>query len=89
MKVPAWRGWRNTRLKCLCGGYWFPHRKGGGACDHSPRASYYLALRSGAMLSEAMATLSADQLERMFPLPAQSKGMTHGVGLSDQEDAGT
>lgn len=69
-KVPAWNGWRNTRMKGLCGGYWFPHRKGGGACDHSPRASYYIALRSGATLSEAMATLSAEQLERMFPLAA-------------------
>ena len=69
-KVPAWNRWRNTRMKCLCGGYWFPHRKGGGACDHSPRASYYIALRSGATLSEAMATLSAEQLERMFPLAA-------------------
>lgn len=72
MKAPAWRGWRNTRLRCNCGGYWFPHRKGGGACDHSPRAAFYIALRSGALLSEAMATLSADQLERMFPLPGAS-----------------
>lgn len=60
---------RGKRPKpCWCGGYWFPHRKGGGACEHSPRADYYLALRYGATMAEAMLELSINQLERMFPI---------------------
>lgn len=59
---------RHQRQKCNCGGYWFPHRKGGGACDHSPRADFYRALRNGATLSEAQLLLSVNQLEVMFPL---------------------
>lgn len=61
-----WR--RNLALKCQCGGYHFPHRKGSGACVHSPRAAYYVALRCGATVAEAQQELSAEQLERMFPL---------------------
>lgn len=57
---------------CWCGGYWFPHRKGGGACEHSPRADYYIALRYGASVAEAMLMLSAAQIERMFPLKIES-----------------
>lgn len=30
---------------CWCGGYWFPHRKGGGACDHSKTRDIHLAIR--------------------------------------------
>ena len=60
--------WRNTRLRCDCGGYGFPHRRQGGACDHSPRRNFYLALRHGAPLHEAQAELSAADLERMFPI---------------------
>lgn len=60
---------RHQREKCQCGGYWFPHRKGGGACDHSSRADYYRALRAGLPLSECQQLLSAADLERMFPLP--------------------
>jgi hypothetical protein len=37
---------RNRRLKCECGGYWFPHRRGGGACDHSATRDIHLASRS-------------------------------------------
>lgn len=59
---------RHQREKCGCGGYHFPHRRTGGACDHSPRAAYYIALRHGATQAEAMELLSADQLERMFPI---------------------
>jgi hypothetical protein len=55
--------WRNTRLRCDCGGYWFPHRRTGGACHHGPRSEYYLALRAGWPKNEAEALLSADQLE--------------------------
>jgi hypothetical protein len=56
---------RNQRLKCQCGGYWFPHRKGGGACDFGPRADYYRALRQGLSKAEAESFLSAAQLEKM------------------------
>lgn len=38
---------RNQRLKCECGGYWFPHRRGGGACDYSKTRDIHLALRTG------------------------------------------
>jgi hypothetical protein len=38
---------RNQRLKCTCSGYWFPHRKGGGACDHSKTRDIHLAIRYG------------------------------------------
>lgn len=60
--------WRNTRLRCDCGGYHFPHRRTGGACIHGPRSDFYHALRAGLSLSEAMLELSVAQLERMFPL---------------------
>lgn len=38
---------RNHRLKCLCLGYHFPHRRSGGACDHSRTRDFHLALRQG------------------------------------------
>lgn len=38
---------RNRRLKCGCGGYHFPHRRGGGACFHSPTCNYHRAKRDG------------------------------------------
>lgn len=66
-KVPSNHAWRNTRLRCDCGGYAFPHRRRGGACEHSPRRDYYLALRCGLSESEAAQTLWAYQLERMQP----------------------
>lgn len=58
---------RNRKLKCTCGGYHFPHRRGGGACLEGPRAEYYERLRQGESKSEAMLCLTVDQLERMFP----------------------
>lgn len=70
MQVPPPMTWRATRLKCECGGYHFPHRKGGGACIHSPRSAYYTALRNGASDSEAQAELWCDKLELMIPEPA-------------------
>jgi hypothetical protein len=27
--------WRKRPKPCHCGGYWFPHRKGSGACEHN------------------------------------------------------
>lgn len=62
---------RNTRLRCDCMAYWFPHRKGGGACDHSTRRLFYALIREGVPESEAMADLSAADLDRMYPLPPQ------------------
>ncbi len=59
---------RHQRQKCGCGGYWFPHRKGGGACEHSPTRDYHQALRAGLPQNEAMQLLTADQLDRLFPL---------------------
>lgn len=58
----------NTRYRCDCSGYWFPHRRTGGACIYGPRSDYYHALRQGLDQAEAMALLSVNQLERMFPL---------------------
>jgi hypothetical protein len=63
-----WRIRRNKRLKCSCLGYHFPHRITGGACEHGARRDYYITLRDGGTRAEAMAALSAIQLERMFPL---------------------
>ncbi len=40
-----WR--RNQRLKCECGGYHFPHRRGGGACAHSKTCRLHWAIRGG------------------------------------------
>lgn len=59
---------KRGRLVCCCSGYHFPHRLNGGACWHGPRSDYYMALRQGLSEDEARALLSADQLERMFPL---------------------
>lgn len=60
--------WQRPR-PCWCSGYWFPHRKGGGACFSSPRSEYYMAIRQGATWAEALELLSVNQLERMFPIP--------------------
>ena len=56
------------RLVCWCSMYWFPHRKGGGACEHSSRAHYYAATRAGLPEAECMEFLSAADLRRMFPM---------------------
>ena len=37
---------KRGRQVCACGGYHFPHRKGGGACDHSKTRDLHLARRS-------------------------------------------
>ena len=34
-------------MKCLCMGYHFPHRRAGGACDHSKTREFHLAVRQG------------------------------------------
>lgn len=63
------RYWKkHQEQKCQCGGYHFPHRKGGGACVHSTRADYYAALRAGLPLDECMALLSAADLARLYPI---------------------
>lgn len=40
--------YRSRPHPCWCTGYWFPHRKGGGACEHSTSRPYHLAVRHGA-----------------------------------------
>lgn len=61
---------RNTRLVCQCGNYWFPHRRGGGACEKADpgKRDYYLMLRAGVPEAEAMAELGVGDLERLYPL---------------------
>ena len=49
--------WRASAQRCDCGGYWFPHRRGGGACDYSRRRDYHLALRAGCSRDEALRLL--------------------------------
>lgn len=64
---------KRGRLVCWCGGYWFPHRKAGGACDHSPRADYYHAMRQPDVpVSEAMSLLSVDDMRRLYPFPGDT-----------------
>lgn len=61
--------WMRHRVqKCMCGGYWFPHRHGSGACDYSAYRDYHLALRQGVPVAEAMLLLTADQLDIQHPL---------------------
>lgn len=55
------------RGPCLCEGYHFPHRKGGGACTHSPYVEYYKARRAGYGHRKAMTFLTAGQLEQWIP----------------------
>lgn len=42
--VGVWLDKRGRRV-CACGGYHFPHRRGGGACDHSKTQRIHLAIR--------------------------------------------
>lgn len=39
--------YRTRPRPCWCTGYWFPHRTGGGACEHSKSRNVHLARRSG------------------------------------------
>lgn len=61
---------RNTRLRCDCLGYWFPHRKGGGACERANpgKRDYYRMLRQGVSEVVAMAELTEADLNRIYPL---------------------
>lgn len=56
---------KRGRPVCVCGGYHFPHRKGGGACEHSPTADYHHALRQGMPKEEALQLLWSHQLEKI------------------------
>lgn len=58
------------RQPCDCGGYHFPHRRGGGACYYSSRADFYHA--RSLPLKERMEFLSAADLDRLFPLQEES-----------------
>ena len=53
---------RHQEQKCVCGGYHFPHRRGGGACDSSPRQAIYIALRGGNPAEVAQARFEYAQL---------------------------
>lgn len=61
---------RNTRLRCDCLGYWFPHRKGGGACERANpgKRDYYRMLRQGVSEVVAMAELTENDINRLHPL---------------------
>lgn len=37
---------KRGRQMCWCSGYWFQHRKGGGACEHSKTRDIHLAARA-------------------------------------------
>lgn len=65
-----WR--RHREQKCWCSGYWFPHRRGGGACVHCSRADFYAARRSGLSLSQAQELLSVADLRKLFPVDGDS-----------------
>jgi hypothetical protein len=43
-RYDIWRDKRGRRV-CACGGYHFPHRRGGGACDHSKTCAIHRAKR--------------------------------------------
>lgn len=55
---------KRGRPVCWCTGYWFPHRKGGGACEHSKTRDIHLAIRLGtkALLIEALVAYGFDHL---------------------------
>jgi hypothetical protein len=58
MGSPRWR--RNRRLKCVCGGYAFPHRRTGGCCFLSPRGMLNDMLRQGVDYMTAVAHAAYD-----------------------------
>lgn len=64
---------KHGRLVCWCTGYWFPHRKGGGACDHSKSRDIHLARRRGdaEMLLQAVVNFGWDfaRLHTRGPCP--------------------
>lgn len=63
-KSRTWNYWKKHKeQKCECIGYWFPHRKGGGACEFSVRADYYAAKRQGLSEAEALQLLNSSVLE--------------------------
>jgi hypothetical protein len=44
--IVALKSWQRP-TPCWCGGYWFPHRIGGGACEHSKTCDIHRAIRTG------------------------------------------
>jgi hypothetical protein len=52
--IPPSRQTRNQKLRCDCHGYWFPHRRGGGACEASRTREYHWARRRGESHQDAM-----------------------------------
>lgn len=44
---------------CWCSGYWFPHRKTGGACDHNPNQIKIIMLKAKRYGESSEATMDA------------------------------
>ena len=64
MGSPRWK--RNQRLKCLCNGYWFPHRIKSGTCIHNPNTLNVIRLtvaRQGGDVLQAIADYLFDNPE--------------------------
>jgi hypothetical protein len=64
----TWAYWaRHKKHKCQCGGYWFPHRRMGGACYHNPNevmSLYYRAKHHG---------MPPDELQKLLEAPKQTE----------------
>jgi len=49
MTIAAMKTWKKPK-PCWCSGYWFPHRKASGTCEHNPdviQVAHLLADRLG------------------------------------------
>lgn len=55
--VAKLHNWQRPR-PCWCTGYWFPHRTGGGACEHSATRDIHMAIRHGDVEALADARLA-------------------------------
>jgi hypothetical protein len=54
---------KRGRLVCWCTGYWFQHRHGGGACEHSKTRDLHMAIRykNAEALADAKIALALDR----------------------------
>ena len=64
---------KHGRAVCGCGGYHFPHRKGGGACDYSLYADYHRALRAGVPAHLARELIPSNHLEYLHELQTNAE----------------
>lgn len=58
---------------CQRGAYAFPHRHGGGACEHGPYADYYHGIRQGLSEEEALQLLWSDKPEKFRELQTHAE----------------